>query len=227
MNRTERLFQIVEIIRSRNTTTAQYLADRLELSVRTIYRHINDLSVSGIPIVSETGVGYWLDKSFDMPPLMLNEDEILALSLGAKLVEQCADEMLAQAAKSLLKKVLHGLPQYKAELLLQSTIHAPYSIISEQDKLHMASCRKAIEKQVMIDLNYLDAQKKISQRTVRPLALAFWGNVWTLATFCEKRQSFRSFRLDRINSLLLLEKPFMPTDKICLQAFIDHQTSSV
>jgi len=224
MNRTERLFQIVEIVRSRKTTTAAYLAERLGLSVRTIYRHINDLSLSGIPIISEAGVGYWLDDSFDMPPLMFSEEEILALSFGAKLVQQTADDFLADAASSLLKKVQQNLPAEKQKILNQITLHAPLGLIDNQQKQKMAILRDAIEKQKVIDLKYSDVNLDYSERRIWPLALAFWGKAWTLASWCEKRQDFRAFRLDRIHNINVSKQLFQTTEEICLQVFINKQT---
>ncbi len=226
MNRTERLFQIVEIIRSRKTTTASYLAERLGLSVRTIYRHINDLSVSGIPIISEAGVGYWLDESFDMPPLMFTEEEILALSFGAKLVQQTADDFLADAASSLLKKVKKSLPAEKKKILNQITLHAPFGLIDKQQKQKMAVCRDAIENQKIIDITYSDANEDYSERRIWPLALVFWGKAWTLASWCEKRQDFRAFRLDRMLDIKVCKQLFQTTEQICLQVFVDRQTSN-
>ncbi|WP_019614830.1 helix-turn-helix transcriptional regulator [Psychromonas ossibalaenae] len=223
MNRTERLFQIVEILRSRRTTTAQYLADRLGLSVRTIYRHINDLTLSGIPVISETGVGYWLDQSFDMPPLMFNEEELLALSFGAKLVQQTADDYLADAAASLLQKIQHSLPQQKQPLLDQMVLHAPSGLVDKKYKKKMALCRAAIDKQQVLSLQYSDANGDYSERLIRPLALAFWGKVWTLAAWCEKRRDFRAFRLDRMHSLMLTAVFFSSSEEISLKAFIHSQ----
>ncbi len=223
MNRTERLFQIVQIIRSRKITTALYLAERLDLSVRTIYRHINELCLSGIPIISETGVGYYLDKSFDMPPLMFNDEELLALSFGAKLVQQSADDYLADAATSLLNKIQLSLPVQKKQLLEQMVLHAPAGLITAEHKQRMALCRLAMDKQQKLTLQYSDAHNQHSERTIWPLALAFWGKVWTLAAWCEKRQDFRAFRLDRMHLISASKQLFQLSDKICLAAFRESQ----
>ena len=226
MNRTERLFQIVEILRSRKITTAAYLAERLGLSVRTIYRHVNDLSLSGIPIISEAGVGYWLDESFDMPPLMFTEEEILALSFGAKLVQQTADDFLADAASSLLKKVQQSLPIEKKKIINQITLHAPFALIDKAQKKKMAICREAIDCQRIVAIEYSDANDNYSERIIWPLALVFWGKAWTLASWCEKRQDFRAFRLDRMFNIVATGQLFQTTEAICLQVFVDRQTAN-
>jgi len=87
MRRADRLFEIIQLLRTRRITTAQWLARRLEISERTVYRDIQDLMLSGVPIEGETGVGYVLKSSFDLPPLMFNKQEISALTLGARLVK--------------------------------------------------------------------------------------------------------------------------------------------
>jgi predicted DNA-binding transcriptional regulator YafY len=223
MSRTDTLFQIVEIIRTRRVTTAQYLAERFHVSVRTIYRYINELSLSGIPIISEAGIGYWLHDSFDMPPLALNEEELLALSLGARMVKQSSDDFLADAAQSLLNKVQSSIPKNKRHLLDQISLFTPYSLISNDVKRVMATCRQSIDHCSKLNISYQDQKGDQSQRTVWPLALAFWGRVWTLATWCEQRQAFRAFRLDRIHSIEKTTLIFNPNPDKTLHHFIEAQ----
>ena len=98
MRRADRLFQIIQLLRNRRVTTARWLADVLEVSERTVYRDIQDLMVSGVPIEGEAGIGYVLKKSFDLPPLMFSREEIAALTLGARIVKSWADPQLAKAA---------------------------------------------------------------------------------------------------------------------------------
>src|SRR5690606_18867897 len=105
MRRADRLFQIVQFLRSRRLTTAQWLASRLDVSVRTIYRDIQDLSLSGVPIEGEAGVGYMLRHSMDLPPLMFERSEIEALAIGARMVNGWGDPELQRAAESALAKI--------------------------------------------------------------------------------------------------------------------------
>src|SRR2546422_7203835 len=110
MRRADRLFRIVQRLRRRGATTARQLAEALEVSERTVYRDIRDLLVSGVPIRGEAGVGYALDRSYELPPLMFDEEEIEALVLGARIVRAWADKKLARAAEEALQKIETVLP---------------------------------------------------------------------------------------------------------------------
>ncbi|KPJ90203.1 MAG: DNA-binding transcriptional regulator, partial [Gammaproteobacteria bacterium SG8_11] len=118
MRKADRLFQIVQILRSRRTvTTARHLADRLEVTERTIYRDMQDLMLSGVPIMGEAGVGYALPRTFDLPPLMFTDDELTAITLGARLVASWSDDALADAANKALHKIQAVVPQRLHERL--------------------------------------------------------------------------------------------------------------
>ena len=223
MSRTDILFQMTQIIRSRQTTTAAYLADRLNLSIRTVYRYINDLSLAGVPVISQTGKGYWLDKSFDMPPIQLSAEELLALSLGSKLVKAIADPFLADAAQQLVEKVESVIPKSHQHLLYQSKIHAPETLISVQTRERLGVIRRAIEHKQKLNIHYLDKDGTPSARVIWPLAIAFWGRSWTTAAWCEHREAFRAFRIDRIETLDALSMTYPHQSGKTLADFIAMQ----
>lgn len=223
MSRTHLLFQITQIIRSRNFTTAQYLAERLSISTRSVYRYINELSVSGIPIISQTGKGYWIDDSFNLTPLNLSEDELIALNLGAKLVKSIADPFLADAAQQLLDKIKSVTPRSNLRLINQSKIHAPLKIIAPKTADYLSTVRLAIDSKNKIEIEYSDQNQKITTRIFWPLALAFWGQNWTVASWCETRQDFRAFRIDRILNLKKHTQFFLDHPDKNLEKFIELQ----
>ena len=223
MSRTEKMFQIVQILRSRKLTTAAYLAERLQVSERTIYRYVTDLSLSGIPIISEAGRGYWLDEQFNMPPLMLSQEELIALSLGARLVKASADQALADSAQQLIDKVEAVVPRHLAPLLAQMQLHAPRYLVSSDEKQRLQECREALAKRTKIRLAYKDLKGQASQRIVWPLAVAFWGRHWTLAAWCEMREDFRAFRLDGVTQLECLADVYPEQPGRQLQDFVRIQ----
>jgi biotin operon repressor len=113
MRRADRLFQIVQLIRGRRLSTAAYLAQRLEVSERTVYRDIADLQHQGVPIEGEAGVGYRLGVGFDLPPLMFTEDEARALVASVRMAQVWQDPALAQASLVALGKILSVLPAWR------------------------------------------------------------------------------------------------------------------
>jgi len=198
MRRADRLFQIVQFLRHDRVTTAAQLAVELEVSERTVYRDVQDLVSSGVPIQGEAGVGYALPAHFDLPPLMFDNQEIAALVLGARMVQGWADAALAHAARSALVKVEHVLPKKLASKLAASRLFVPDFHVRKDERAAMPAVRKALDEQRVLELCYTDDAGANTTRMVRPLGLFYWGRTWTLLAWCELRVDFRSFRLDRI-----------------------------
>jgi predicted DNA-binding transcriptional regulator YafY len=210
MRRADRLFQIVQALRKRKATTARQLADRLEVSERTIYRDVQDLIASGVPIQGEAGVGYALDRSFDLPPLMFDEDEIEALVLGARVVKSWADPALAKAADSALAKVEAALPRRLKDRIESSTLFALSFRSQKAVKDKLSGLRGAIRTRHKVEFAYEDRNGQASARRVQPLGLFYWGQTWSLGAWCEMREGFREFRLDRMRELAVTDQVFQP-----------------
>lgn len=208
MRRADRLFQIVQFLRSRRVTTANWLSEVLEVSERTIYRDIQDLMASNVPIEGEAGVGYVIRQKYDLPPLMFTQDEITALTLGARIIHSWADPGLAKAALSVLSKVETVLPEKMKGKLDQTRLFSPIIQTQPDVAMKMGELRDAIENQNKATIAYTSAEGKESKRTIWPLGMFFWGKVWTLGAWCELRQSFRNFRPDRINSLIICDEKY-------------------
>lgn len=224
MRRADRLFQLVMHLRRSRMVTAQRLAEALEVSERTVYRDIRDLALSGVPIRGEAGVGYALAHGFDLPPLMFTEEEIEALVLGVRVVQSAADPALGRAADSVLAKVEMVLPEKLRVRLGATPLLAP-SLGPNPRVSHLGAVRGALRERRKIRFAYATTVGgKTTTRTVRPLALAFWGKVWTLASYCELRQEFRSFRLDRMTALEVLDVRFNEEPGRTLDDFIREVT---
>ena len=202
--KTIRLFQITQLLRHQRLITARQLAEQLEVSQRTIYRDIQHLLLSGVPINGEAGSGYWLEQGFDFPPLMFTEREVAALAFGMRLAMQTADREISDAARTVLDKVNDALPRALRQEMAASPLDMPFPTLNELQQQHFHQLRLAIRQQQKVQLHYQDEQQRPSERRVRPLELSFWGKVWTVTTWCEKREDFRNFRVDRIERLQLL-----------------------
>lgn len=220
MRRADRLFQIINLLRQhRHAVTAKQLAETLQVSERTIYRDIQSLSLSNVPVDGEAGVGYRLHRKYDLPPLMFGTNEVEALLFGARMVQAWSDRELAASASLAMQKILAVLPEHLKPLqsdrrLLVPDIDSRYRAYSEE-------VRSAISDQKKLKLDYQDEQGQRTDRLVQPLSLVFWGKSWTLVAWCELRDDYRMFRLDRILTLAETDQHFQPSaDKN-----IDHYLS--
>lgn len=208
MRRAERLFQIVQLIRGRRLSTARFLAERLEVSERTVYRDVADLLAQGVPIEGEAGVGYRMRAGFDLPPLMFTADEARALVAAVRLAQSRLDTELAARAESALSKMLAVLPPAARAAAESLAIYAPPVGPDEATRERLQRLRVAAEERRVVQMRYLDLKGRASERRVRPLGCFYWGEVWTLAAWCEARADFRNFRVDRIERLEVLDERF-------------------
>lgn len=208
MRRADRLFQIVLLLGRRRAVTARELAEQLQVSERTIYRDIADLSLSGVPVAGEAGVGYLMRGGFQLPPLMFDAEELAALALGSRMVQGWSDPELGRAAERALLKIEAVLPlglknELDRQALLVPDFHVPPAMVAPLSHL-----RRAIREARKVRFDYTRADGEASLRTVRPVGLFFWGEAWTLAAWCELRDDFRTFRLDRMRDLVSLDETF-------------------
>ncbi|MDR2838732.1 MAG: YafY family transcriptional regulator [Azonexus sp.] len=221
MRRADRLFQIILLIGGRRLSTAAFLAQRLDVSPRTVYRDIADLQGQGVPIEGEAGVGYRLGAGFHLPPLMFKPEEASALVAAARLAQNRLDPVLARALEAALHKVLNVLPPLARHQAESLPLYAP-PVADTLILTHLQTLRKAIAARLKLDLRYRDADGVDSQRRVRPLGCFYWGEVWTLGSWCELRAGFRSFRLDRIMALRLSSEHFRDEPGCALADFLRH-----
>lgn len=208
MRPADRLFQIVLMLGRGRVVTAKMLAERLEVSERTIYRDIQDLVASGVPIEGEAGVGYILRRGYQVPPLMFNEEELQALVFGADVARTWGDAEMARAADSILAKVDAVLPERLRPALDTHRLVVPDTAMSEATTAMLGEVRDGINRRVRLFLDYRDVSGQSTERIVWPLTLLYWGQSWTLGAWCELRQAFRSFRIDRIRTLNVLSSCF-------------------
>ena len=208
MRRADRLFQLVQLIRGRRLSTAAYLAERLAVTPRTIYRDVADLQHQGVPIDGEAGVGYRLGAGFDLPPMMFTQDEAKALVAAVRVAQIGLDAALAQGAESALSKILSVLPAAARAAAESQAVYAPVNALTGLDsdtRARLQALREATQAQRLVQITYQDLQNKSSQRTLRPLGCFYWGKVWTLAAWCETKADFRNFRMDRIQHYQVLD----------------------
>jgi predicted DNA-binding transcriptional regulator YafY len=221
MRRADRLFLIIHALRGRRTALpARRLAETLGVSLRTVYRDVADLQVSGVPIEGEAGIGYMLRKGADIPPLMFNAEELEALVVGTRFVRAFGGERLTRNAAAALLKIEAVLPPELRARTERSRIFAPpradrVETTGVIDRLH-----EAILTHRVLRLEYRDKGDAASTREIEPLCLAFWGGAWTLGAWCRLRCDFRNFRPDRIVRFDSTAETFVETPEHGLDAYL-------
>lgn len=203
MTRAARLLQLIdELRRHRFPVSGDSLARTTGVSLRTLYRDIATLQAQGAPIEGEAGIGYVLRPGFMLPPMMFTEEEIEALVLGSRWVAGQPDARLAQAAGQALARIAAVLPgELRLSLQTSGLLAGTPPAAAQAGEPHLPALRQAIRSECKITLSYLDLQDTPSRRTLWPFALGFFAQARVLAAWCELRQGFRHFRVDRISAL--------------------------
>jgi predicted DNA-binding transcriptional regulator YafY len=207
MRKIDRLFEIIQLLRGQRLRTAEFISEKLGVSVRTVYRDIQGLMASGVPIEGERGIGYVIRQSIELPPLHFTPLELQAIQLGITMVRAIADEEVIAAAREVELKIRDVLPDAS-----RRASHPPLAhIYFESDPKTLKNLpilRQSLEKKRVVQLRYRNETGKVTSRQIWPLALEYWGKCWTLTAWCELRKDFRVFRLDRIVTCEQLERQF-------------------
>ncbi len=209
MNRSTRLFGIIQLLRSANRSlTAQEIAAELEVTRRTIYRDIVALQSMRVPIDGEAGVGYILRPGFDLPPLMFTAEEVEAIAVGLSLLKRTGDTGLERAAQNVARKITDVLPDENPYgLLSQSVFTSNWHNIPKSD-VDPTELRQAIRDETKLSIEYLDVKASVTSRVILPLALIYYVDSLVLATWCELRKGYRHFRVDRIQKCTTTDEFF-------------------
>ncbi|MFZ5962222.1 helix-turn-helix transcriptional regulator [Thalassococcus sp. BH17M4-6] len=218
MRRAERLFRIVNEMRTRDVIRASELASRFEISISTVYRDIAHLQASGLPIEGEAGVGYLLRPGFDLPNVAFTHDQIDALAVGLSFVERAGDPALAQAAREARAKIQAGMPDPQDRKLAD----APYFSLQGRNSAPptVGLVREAIRQRLVTDIDYADGAGQATTRRVHPLVIWNMTDGWMFSAWCRLRQGFRTFRFDRIATLSVTNEVFEEDETTGLRAFM-------
>ncbi|MBL4766808.1 MAG: YafY family transcriptional regulator [Rhodobacteraceae bacterium] len=211
MSRTARLFQLMQCLRSaRPPITAEVLAQELDVSARTVHRDIDSLRGLGAVIDGAAGFGFTLVEDATLPPLGFRDDELEALVLGLREVEQIGDPELAKAAGTALRKLQGRLPPSQSHRLKHAVLSATRFNRPVAPVISVADLRRATWDEMRIDIAYTDANGAETQRRVDPLTISYMDRSTVLIARCHLRQGFRVFRLDRIREMIVTEHSFRP-----------------
>ncbi|SEK71141.1 helix-turn-helix transcriptional regulator [Pacificibacter marinus] len=202
IRRSDRLFDLIQIMRDGKLHTARDLSQKLEVSERTIWRDMATLRASGVPVEGERGVGYMVTAPITLPPMNLTMGELEALHLAVAILGEATDPELSKSAQTLAAKIDAVLPENSGPPSTGWGFAVyPFADAAAGFK-HMPLLRDAVREKKLIRMSYLSLDETQTTRLVRPLQLEYWGRVWTMAAWCELRAGFRVFRVDRIETLI-------------------------
>jgi predicted DNA-binding transcriptional regulator YafY len=205
--RHDRLLDLVRLLSDGRLHRAEDLARRLGVSQRTIYRDMDTLIASGVPIAGERGLGYAATAELTLPPLNLSLAELEALHLGLAVVGEAGDEELKAAAQSLSAKVDAVLPEDRSSRGAGFGFATHAFAEASRGFRHMAPIRAAIRARQK--LRVLMPADPHPRRILRPLRLDYWGRVWTVTAWCETTAAFALLRVDLFEELQVLPQLFV------------------
>lgn len=209
MRKASRLFEIIQILRlASHPITAAQIAERLEVTPRSIYRDIVALQAMRVPIEGGRGIGYILRPGFDLPPLMFSIEETEAIVLALALLQRTGDNALRRAAETVSDKIAGAMPRPLRQVLSTDAIYAWGSVMPEPVGIDLALVRAAIRDEQKLHIAYQDEQGRASQRTVRPIALIYYSTHSVMVAWCELRVGLRNFRTDRVTAATALAERF-------------------
>lgn len=222
MNRIDRLFGILTLLQSRKYITAEKIAERFDMSVRTVYRDIKALGEQGIPVSFEQHKGYYLVQGYFLPPVSFNMDEANALLLVESLVKGFADQSIRSHYSTALTKVKAVLKTSQKEKLETMNQHIKLQIPERLNFNfeYLSLIQNAIAEKHIIELDYKNNKEEVSKRRVEPIGLIFYAFSWHLIAWCHVRKEYRDFNLVRIICIKNQEIPFTKSAHMPLSEYM-------
>ncbi len=224
MNRIDRLTAILIQLQTKRIVKAEEVADRFEISLRTVYRDMKALMEGGVPIGSEAGKGYFIVDGYHLPPVMFNQEEAGSMLLAGKLVEKMTDKSVRVAFESALNKIKAVLKETEKDHLesLNSVVHVHYNQWHRNPELpnhFITDIQKAVANKEVLHLVYCSSKDETTQREVEPIGLFFYSGAWHLIGWCRLREGYRDFRADQIKELKLTGNNFTGDNLLSLQEY--------
>ncbi len=232
MNRIDRISAILIQLQSKRIVTAKEIADRFEISIRTVYRDIRTLEEAGVPIGAEAGLGYYIMEGYRLPPILFTKDEAASLIMGEKFIEKMTDTQTKDSFKSALFKVKSVLKNSDKDFLesVSNSIHIQHSgtLQPSEDLAALKEVQNSIANSALIELTYHSKYNDtVSKRIIEPIGLLYYFSNWHLIGYCTLRKDYRDFRSDRIKNISILDKRFNSQERITLQEYIKKSRDTV
>ena len=227
MNRIDRLTAILIQLQTKKIVKAEEIADRFEISLRTVYRDVKALMEAGVPIGSEAGKGYFIVDGYHLPPVMFNQEEASAMLTAGKLVDKMTDDSIRKAYESALLKIKSVLNDSEKDHLenLQSSIEVlrlPDQSSSAPNKF-MADVTKAVSHKQVLQIDYVSGKtQEETTREIEPIGILHYSGRWHLIAWCRLRNGYRDFRIDVIKSMRPTGATFDGRNLYTLQEYVKN-----
>ena len=222
MNRIDRLFGILTLLQSKKYVTAEKIADKFNISVRTVYRDIKALAEQGIPVSFDQPRGYFIVQGYFLPPVAFNSEEANALLLMESVVYGFADKSIQKhygSALNKIKSVLRNSQKEKLEFLNNNIkLQVPPCFVNNYE--YLSVIQDTIASKTIIEFEYKNNNNEISKRQAEPIGLIFYALNWHLIAWCKMRNDYRDFRVSRILQIKNTEIPFCKNDHIDLSEYM-------
>ncbi|MEV4882231.1 Predicted DNA-binding transcriptional regulator YafY, contains an HTH and WYL domains [Chitinophaga ginsengisegetis] len=234
MNRIDRLTAILIQLQGKKIVRASEIADRFNISLRTVYRDVKALQEAGVPIGAEAGTGYYIVEGYHLPPVMFSKEEAAALLTGEKLMEQFSDHSNRKQfslAMEKIRSVLRGTEKDYLESLDENIAVLRYRPMvtdaAEFPNRFLTDIQQALGMNQVISMEYFSFQEEVAtRREVEPIGIFHSSANWHLIAFCRLRQGYRDFRVDRIRKLAVLPATYKKNKHLSLQDYLEQQRSS-
>lgn len=233
MNRIDRLTAMLIHLQSKKVVKAEEMADRFEISLRTVYRDVKALMEAGVPIGSEAGKGYFIVDGYHLPPVMFTQDEASSMIMAGKFVEKMTDKSVRKAFESAMFKIKAVMSESEKDHLdlLQSHIEVYVSPRSAQNQGEfpdhfMTEIQRAVVQKQVLKIDYISNTEEPTSREVEPIGLFYYSSAWHLIAYCRLRNGYRDFRADRIKELKNTTTKFQGRNLLSLQEYFQSMFQS-
>jgi len=231
MNRIDRLTAILIQLQSQRITRAQELATRFDISLRTVYRDVRALEEAGVPVGSEAGVGYFLADGYRLPPVMFSPEEARALITAHHFINSFTDIGVQQAYESALYKIKSVLGSQEQEML--EDLHNKVKVVptvaqpEHPQDIHLSKIQQALMQRQVIAVEYFSpGSAAFTNRNIEPIGLVYYSDAWHVIAFCQLRQDYRDFRLDRMSKVKILTTHYHLRDRLSLEQYLQQQSQT-
>jgi predicted DNA-binding transcriptional regulator YafY len=229
MNRIDRLFGILTLLQSKKYVTAEKIAEKFHISIRTVYRDVKAISEQGIPVSFEPQKGYFIVQGYFLPPVSFSNEEANALLLMESIVSGFSDKSIQTYYSNALNKIKSVLRQSQKERIEALTNNIKLQVPScfRYDFDYLSVIQNAIVSRSIIDMQYKNQHGESNRRKVEPVGLIFYALAWHLIAWCHYRKDYRDFKVARIVELRNTQLPFIKQQHLNLDEYLENLPENI